>query len=37
MPTTQQATMPKAIAATWPRTSVKKDAKPCTTQTTIKE
>ena len=33
IPTTQQATMPKAITATQTRTSVKKKAKPCTTQT----
>ena len=36
MSTTQQATVPKVIAATPPKTSVKKEAKPCTIQTTPK-
>ena len=36
IPTTQQATVPKATAATPPKASVKKEAKYCTTQTTPK-
>ena len=36
MPTTQQVTVPKVITTTPPRTSLKKEAKPYTTQTTPK-